>query len=136
MEEKNISINEENTEVLLNAEGEAAVTEAELPLDRNVKLMSPMQMVIRRFFRSKLSIVGLVMIVSLFLFSFVGPLVYTRWGEIELDESGTVSYTPNEYEIIDENGNKVTIQQTTERQEKDNYLAPPSKDHLLPRLAA
>ena len=99
--------------------------------ENNVKLMSPMQMVMRRFFRSKLSIVGLVMIVSLFLFSFVGPLVYTRWGEIELDESGTVSYTPNEYEITDENGNKVVIQQTTERQEKDNYLAPPSKDHLL-----
>ena len=139
MEEKNISTNEENIEVLLNAEGEAAVTEAELPLDRNVKLMSPMQMVIRRFFRSKLSIVGLVMIVSLFLFSFVGPLVYTRWGEIELDESGTVSYTPNEYQMVDgdgnpvydENGNPVMIQQTTERQEKDNYLAPPSKDHLL-----
>ena len=131
MEEKNISINEENTEVLLDAEAEATVTEAELPLDRNVKLMSPMQMVIRRFFRSKLSIVGLIMIVSLFLFSFVGPLVYTRWGEIQLDESGTISYTPNEYEYVDENGNTVTIQQTTERQEKDNYLAPPSKDHIL-----
>ena len=131
MEENNISINEENTEVLLDAEAEATVTEAELPLDRNVKLMSPMQMAIRRFFRSKLSIVGLIMIVSLFLFSFVGPLVYTRWGEIQLDESGTISYTPNEYEYVDENGNTVTIQQTTERQEKDNYLAPPSKDHIL-----
>ena len=129
MEEKNISINEEATEALLDTE--AKVTDAELPLDRNVRLMSPMQMVIRRFFRSKLSIVGLIMIVSLFLFSFVGPLVYTRWGEIELDESGTVSYTPNEYEYVDEFGNTVTIQQTTERQEKDNYLAPPSKDHLL-----
>ena len=147
MEDKNVFANEENTEVLLNNEsletvdiGEAAANETlenggakdtEVPLDKNVKLMSPMQMVMRRFFRSKLSIVGLVMIVSLFLFSFVGPLVYTRWGEIELDESGTVSYTPNEYEITDENGNTVVIQQTTERQEKDNYLAPPSKDHLL-----
>ena len=50
MEEKNISTTEEATEVLLD--GETKVTEAELPLDRNVKLMSPMQMVIRRFFRS------------------------------------------------------------------------------------
>ena len=105
--------------------------DTEVPLDRNVKLMSPMQMVMRRFFRSKLSIVGLVMIVSLFLFSFVGPLVYTRWGEIELDESGTVSYTPNEYVIVNDDGTTTVIQQTTERQEKDNYLAPPSKDHLL-----
>ena len=110
---------------------EAETEDTEVPLDRNVKLMSPMQMVIRRFFRSKLSIVGLVMIVSLFLFSFLGPLVYTRWGEIELDESGTVSYTPNEIVIENPDGTTTTIYQTTERQEKDNYLAPPSKDHLL-----
>ena len=152
MEDKNISINEENTEVLLDGatqetvkneatEAEAVVTEVadaeadaadtEAPLDKNVKLMSPMQMVIRRFFRSKLSIVGLVMIVSLFLFSFFGPLVYTRWGEIELDESGTVSYTTQEIEIVNEDGTVTVITQTVERQEKDNYLAPPSKDHLL-----
>ncbi len=137
MEEKIISENEEIKEVLTVSEDRSENTE--VPLDRNVKLMSPMQMVIRRFFRSKLSIVGLVMIVSLFLFSFVGPLVYTRWGEIELDESGTVSYTPSEYvlldgngnPVLDDNGNPIVIQQTTERLEKDNYLAPPSKDHLL-----
>ena len=133
MEDKNISINEENNEVLLAAETDAANSAAgsEVPLDRNVKLMSPMQMVIRRFFRSKLSIVGLVMIVSLFLFSFLGPLVYTRWGEIELDESGTVSYTTQEIEVVNPDGTITTIYQTVERQEKDNYLAPPSKDHIL-----
>ena len=160
MEDKNISINEKNTEVLQNNEAvntteeaaapsvdtaeetatentvevygeEGEAEDSEVPLDKNIKLMSPMQMVMRRFFRSKLSIVGLIMIVSLFLFSFVGPLVYTRWGEIELDESGTVSYTPNEYVITNDDGTTTVIQQTTERQEKDNYLAPPSKDHLL-----
>ena len=146
MEDKNISINEENNEVLLTAETdetventvsneEAAVenetASSEVPLDRNVKLMSPMQMVIRRFFRSKLSIVGLVMIVSLFLFSFLGPVIYTRWGEIELDESGTVSYTTQEIEVVNPDGTITIIKQTVERQEKDNYLAPPSKDHIL-----
>ena len=146
MEDKNISINEENNEVLLTAEtteaventvsNEEAVVEnetasSEVPLDRNVKLMSPMQMVIRRFFRSKLSIVGLIMIVSLFLFSFLGPVVYTRWGEIELDESGTVSYTTQEIEVVNPDGTITIIKQTVERQEKDNYLAPPSKDHIL-----
>ena len=143
MEDKNISINEENNEVLLTAETdetventvsneEAAVENetaiSEVPLDRNVKLMSPMQMVIRRFFRSKLSIVGLVMIVSLFLFSFLGPVIYTRWGEIELDESGTVSYTTQEIEVVNPDGTITIIKQTVERQEKDNYLAPPSTD--------
>ena len=64
--------------------------DTDTPLDQNVRLMSPTRMVVRRFFRSKLSIVGLIMIVGLFLFSFVGPLIYTQWGEIELDESGFI----------------------------------------------
>ena len=102
MEERNENLNEELSESLENSAVEN--TEENAPLDKNVKLMSPTQMVVRRFFRSKLSVVGLIMIVSLFLFSFLGPLVYTRWGEIELDESGTVSYTPNEIEYVDENG--------------------------------
>ena len=118
-------------EEINNAQNTSAQDEDNAPIDRNVKLMSPMQMVVRRFFRSKLSIVGLVMIVLLFLFSFFGPLVYTKWGEIELDESGTTSYTPNEITYVDENGVEHTIKQTTEREEKDNYLAPPSKEHLL-----
>ena len=57
----------ENVEVEDEAEG---MEDTEAPLDKNIKLMSPMQMVIRRFFRSKLSIIGLIMIVSLFVFSF------------------------------------------------------------------
>ena len=129
MEERNENLNEELSESLENSAVEN--TEENAPLDKNVKLMSPTQMVVRRFFRSKLSVVGLIMIVSLFLFSFFGPLVYTRWGEIELDESGTVSYTPNEFEYIDDEGNPQPIKQTTESLIKDNILAPPSKDHIL-----
>ena len=52
------------------------------------KEMSPFQLILRRFFRSKLSIVGLVMIVFLFAFSFLGPVIYTRvneWGEATVD---------------------------------------------------
>lgn len=40
----------------------------------SVKVISPMRLVLKRFFRSRLSIVGLAIIVLLFLFSFVGPL--------------------------------------------------------------
>ena len=36
-------------------------TDNEAPLDKNIKLMSPTRMVVRRFFRSKLSIIGLIM---------------------------------------------------------------------------
>ena len=104
--------------------------DTDTPLDRNVRLMSPTRMVVRRFFRSKLSIVGLVMIVGLFLFSFVGPLIYTQWGEIELDESGKTEYATAEttYTV---NGVEYTLHQTTEKSLKDNFLAPPSAEHIL-----
>lgn len=123
--------------------------DTETPLDKNVKLLSPTQMVLRRFFRSRLSIIGLVMIVSLFLFSFVGPLFFAdrgvknemggivydpndgKWGEIELDESGQIEYSVSEYEITGDNGEKIVIRQTVERKLKDNFLAPPSRDHIL-----
>ncbi|MBQ6884806.1 MAG: ABC transporter permease [Clostridia bacterium] len=102
----------------------------EVPHEKTVRLMSPTRMVVRRFFRSKLSIIGLIMVVSLFLFSFVGPLVYNQWGEIELDESGKTEYSISEttYTV---DGQEYTIRQTTEKSLKDNFLAPPSKDHIL-----
>ena len=39
----------------------------EVPLDKNLRLMSPTMMVVRRFFRSKLSIIGLIMVIGLFV---------------------------------------------------------------------
>ena len=104
--------------------------EDEVPHDKTVRLMSPTRMVVRRFFRSKLSIVGLIMVVGLFIFSFLGPLIYTEWGEIELDESGKTEYSISEttYTV---NGEEYTIRQTTEKSLKDNFLAPPSKEHIL-----
>ena len=108
---------------------EESNTTEDVPHEKNVRLMSPTRMVIRRFFRSKLSIVGLIMVVSLFLFSFVGPLVYIQWGEIELDESGKTEYSVSETTYTVE-GVEYTIRQTTEKSLKDNFLAPPSKEHF------
>ena len=104
--------------------------DTELPLDKNVRLMSPTRMVVRRFFRSRLSIIGLIMVVSLFLFSFVGPLVYTQWGEIELDESGKTEYASSvtTYTV---DGQEYTVRQTTEKYLKDNFLSAPSSEHIL-----
>ena len=104
--------------------------DTETPLDKNVRLMSPTRMVVRRFFRSRLSIIGLLMVVGLFLFSFAGPLLYTQWGEIELDESGKTEYAVSEttYTV---NGVTYTLRQTTEKSLKDNFLAPPSAEHIL-----
>lgn len=104
--------------------------DTETPMDKNVRLMSPTRMVVRRFFRSKLSILGLIMVIGLFLFSFLGPVVYTQWGEIELDESGKTEYAiaTTTYTV---NGQEYTLRQTTEKSLKDNFLAPPSGEHIL-----
>jgi len=48
----------------------------------NVKVLSPTRMVLKRFFRSRLSVVGLVILIVMFLFSFVGPL-FVPYGETE-----------------------------------------------------
>ena len=109
---------------------QAQPADNETPLDKNVRLMSPTQMLLRRFFRSKLSILGLVMVVSLFLFCFAGPLVYTRWGETELDKSGKVDYASSSttYTV---DGVEYTLHQTTEKYLVDNFLSAPSASHPL-----
>ncbi len=59
-------------------EDETAVTEQEdlhgENLNDRVRVLSPGMMVAKRFFRSKLSIIGLVMLIALFLISFIGPI--------------------------------------------------------------
>lgn len=100
-------------------------------LDKNLKLMSPTRMVLRRFFRSKLSIIGLIMVVGLFVFSFFGPMIYDEWGETELDESGKIIYTTTTVTVTDDDGNTYEIQQTIEKEVKDNFLSPPSSEHIL-----
>lgn len=113
----------EKTEAL---EAEAAeVVDTEIPLDKNVKLMSPTRMLLRRFFRSKLSIAGLVMLVALFAFCWVGPLFYNAWGETETDRTGATEYA--DYELETESGGIQII--VTDN--GINSLADPSADHLL-----
>ena len=104
--------------------------ELDTPLDRNVRLMSPARIIMRRFFRSKLSVIGLIMLVALFLFCFLGPVVYNKWGEIEVDESPIVEYTSKTIEY-QKNGKTYTAYQITEKTEKENALAPLSAEHPL-----
>ena len=95
------------------------------------KEMSPLRMVGRRFFRSKLSIVGLVMIVFLILFSFLGPVIYDKWGEETVDRTEVVSTIRNSYNWVDENGETITIKEVLQHKSEINSYADPSKDHLL-----
>lgn len=48
--------------------------------DRRVKVLSPGAMVVKRFFRNRLAVVGMVMLIAMFVFSFLGGLVspYTQ----------------------------------------------------------
>lgn len=58
-------------------------------LNDKAKVLSPAKTVAKRFFRSKLSVIGLVTIILLFLFSFLGPL-FSPWAA----EGGTkLDYT-------------------------------------------
>ena len=62
--------------------GNQAPQNQEMALDdaRRVKTLSPGQLVMKRFFRNKLAVVGLVILTVMFLFSFLGPFLspYTQ----------------------------------------------------------
>ena len=127
---------EENKNQALEAVAEetevkaADTADTDEPLDKNVRLMSPTRMVMRRFFRSKLSVAGLVMIVALFLFCWLGPVVYTQWGETTQDKSGKVEYTRQPITMMVD-GKEVTVYQVVETNKTINSLAKPDKDHIL-----
>ena len=105
--------------------------EKEEPLDKNVRLMSPGRMVLRRFFRSKLSVLGLVLIIFLFAFCWLGPLFYTQWGQTEVDDGGKVEYVQTLITYVDENGVEHSYYQLEETYEITNALAKPSWEHPL-----
>ncbi len=99
--------------------------------EETYKEMSPIRLILRRFFRSKLSIVGLILIILLFIFSFFGPLIYSRWGETEVDRSEVTSIIEIPYTYTDQDGNQIEIIQQIEIITTINDKAKPSKDHIL-----
>lgn len=68
-------------------EQEPEMPEEQESIADRTRILSPTRLVLKRFFRSKLSIVGLCMFLFLLLFSFLGPL-FVPWGETEVDYSG------------------------------------------------
>ena len=114
----------ETTEVKEEAEEEAE--------EVTYKELSPIRLVLRRFFRSRLSIVGIVMIVALFLFSFLGPVIYTRWGEDTVDRTPIVQQQPpTAYEGVNESGDKFTITEVVDLDLNISELVSPSSKHFL-----
>ena len=81
---------EEEKDARLEAEFEEEAREEEEISGRTI---SPTGMVLKRFFRSKLSMTGLIILLALFVFSFLGPVfgfLPFVWGEKESDESHAV----------------------------------------------
>ena len=81
MEENKITVSgtEEEEKVTVEAVTESEeISQEDLHgenLNDKAKVLSPGMTVLKRFFRSKLSVIGLVTIIALFLFSFIGPLL-------------------------------------------------------------
>ena len=117
-------------ESLPTQEEETTAAEEDEPHEKNVRLMSPARMVLRRFFRSKLSVVGLIIIIGLFLFCWVGPIVYDVWGETAQDKNGKIEYTYDEITFT-ENGETYTFYQVVETKKTINSLARPDSNHIL-----
>lgn len=66
-------MSDKNLEVTANNNSETDVYS--LNDDRRVKVLSPSALVVKRFFRNRLAVLGLIMLVSMFVFSFIGGLI-------------------------------------------------------------
>ncbi len=62
--------------------------------DRRVKVLSPGALVVKRFFRNRLAVLGLIMLIVMFAFSFIGGLI-TPYGQAE--QFYTYTYLEKEY---------------------------------------
>ena len=113
-----------------NTTNDRSSFEDEVALDKNVRLMSPGRMVVRRFFRSKLSIAGLVMIISLFIFCWLGPVFYNTWGQADSDTTGKTEYTQH-IVTFEKDGKTYTFHQVVEVEKTLNTLAKPDENHPL-----
>ncbi len=127
----------ENAELVTNSDVANQQLEATKDAETFQEL-SPFRVIMRRFFRSKLSIVGLVMVVGLFLFSFLGPVLYGRWydktavgNEFVVDRSDvtTSTYTTDSY--VDSDGFTVEYVEEVQKTTNLNRYAKPSAEHLL-----
>lgn len=100
------------------------------------KILSPTQMVLKRFFRSKLSVIGLSMIIGLFLFSFVGPL-FSPYEELEADiESTEIQIIPTIVDVTIKKDDVYDINFTADSYIYQNYEVSRYNNYLRLKLSA
>ena len=108
-----------------------AVCEVKESHSDTLKILSPGKLVLKRFFRSRLSMIGLVILVVLFMFSFIGPL-FSPWGETTIDEiNGKVEFTSIAIEYTGADGQNYVAYAVTETTLTQNIYGPISGDHWL-----
>ena len=106
MSEKGISNKNTEPEVVRNNEG---IEEMHLDDARRIKVLSPGMLVFKRFIRSVLAVVGLVILLFMFLFSFLGPLlspyeqtqVFKGVGSMSKDYAGAIYNEELRYTVIE-----------------------------------
>lgn len=89
--------------------------------DRRVKVLSPGQLVAKRFFRNRLAVTGLAILVAMFIFSFVGGLVspyaqdqkFYRIDKQEKDYAGVLHNEEFRYTVADSDLFKGSVQAQT-----------------------
>ena len=115
-----------------NADGSRkAICELKESHSDTIKILSPGRLVLKRFFRSKLSVIGLVTLVVLFMFSFIGPL-FSKWGETDEDKSpGKMEYSEILVEFIAEDGETYSYYKITNTPMKYNIYGPASSEHWM-----
>lgn len=103
----------------------AADVAAEESLADRVRIVSPIKLVFKRFFRSRLSVTGLIVFLVLLLFSFLGP-VFVPWGETEVDYSPAqrIQYNNISHVATDPEGNEYTYYTLSFNQSEKNAHAP------------
>ena len=100
-------------------------------IEETYQEIGPVRMILRRFFRSKLSIIGIILIIFLFLFSFLGPAIYAKWGEVTVDRNITKTEIITNHTYTDEFGKEVTVIQVLTHISEINAYDAPSGNHLL-----
>ncbi len=103
-------------------------------LNDRVRVLSPGMMVAKRFFRSKLSVVGLLMLIALFVISFLGP-VFSPWADgsqpITDYENIKETIVTEKIEYITEDGEKVIAYEITVSTPKFNSRGDMTSKHWL-----
>lgn len=105
-------------------------------LTERAKVLSPGMTVMKRFFRSKLSMIGLITLIVLFLFSFIGP-VFSPWKANQgtvLDrnpENIKPQYSYDRIVYTDANGEEVECYDITVTWPDRNSLGDINGDHWM-----